>query len=134
MASKNNPGQFDCYTKAHGDEPMFVLLGRDPMAGALVRQWIIRRRFYGEDKAKLAEAVSCASALDKWAETLGKRPQPDGFERMKAPPEQAVAFIEWMADGPCTGNGSGIVCRKQAPNDPEWCCPACRAALLRYGA
>ncbi|HAW11807.1 MAG TPA: aspartate decarboxylase, partial [Chloroflexi bacterium] len=30
MGTKNNPGKFDCYDDAHPDEPMFVLLGRDP--------------------------------------------------------------------------------------------------------
>ena len=32
MATKNNPGKFDCYTNAEPDEPMFILLGRDPVA------------------------------------------------------------------------------------------------------
>jgi hypothetical protein len=43
MGTKNNPGKFDCYDDAHPDEPMFVLLGRDPAAGSLVRLWARRR-------------------------------------------------------------------------------------------
>lgn len=39
MGTKTNPGKFDCYAKAEPDEPVFVLLGRDPSAGPLVRLW-----------------------------------------------------------------------------------------------
>jgi hypothetical protein len=57
----------------------------------------------------------------------------EGFERMKASAAQVVAFVEWMADQPCRGNGSGKLCRVNSPHDLEWCCPFCRAHLLRYG-
>ena len=75
MATKNNPGKFDCYENAKPDEPMFVLLGRDPMAGYLVREWADWREATGEDPAKLAEARACADALDAWARSLGKEPK-----------------------------------------------------------
>ena len=39
MGTKNNPGKFDCYENAEPDEPMFVLLGRDRLAGHLVSIW-----------------------------------------------------------------------------------------------
>ena len=39
MGTKNNPGTFDCYANAEGDEPMFVLLGRDKHAPTLVWLW-----------------------------------------------------------------------------------------------
>jgi hypothetical protein len=39
MGTKNNPGEFDCYSKALPDEPMFVLLARDPRSVQLVRMW-----------------------------------------------------------------------------------------------
>lgn len=39
MGTKNNPGKFDCYANADPDEPMFVLLGRDRLAGHLVSIW-----------------------------------------------------------------------------------------------
>jgi hypothetical protein len=51
MGSKNNPSSFDCYAAAKPDEPMFVLLGRDPMAGALVRLWALMREEAGETGA-----------------------------------------------------------------------------------
>ncbi len=74
MATKKNPGKFDCYANAKPDEPMFVLLGRDPMAATLVRAWADMRETLGEDPDKIAEARACADALDAWARKLGKVP------------------------------------------------------------
>ncbi len=74
MATKKNPGKFDCYANAKPDEPMFVLLGRDAMAGALVRLWADMREVRGEDPAKVAEARACADTLDAWATKLSKEP------------------------------------------------------------
>ena len=72
MGSKNNPGAYDCFSKADPDEPMFVLLGRDASAGLLVRVWAKMREEHGEDPAKVAEARRCADQMDMWAERLGK--------------------------------------------------------------
>lgn len=49
------------------------------------------------------------------------------------PATEATLFIEWLADPPCTGNGSSQLCRVNSPDDPSWCCHACRAFLIRYG-
>jgi hypothetical protein len=91
MATKNRPGAFDCYANAKPDEPMFVLLGRDPMAGSLVREWAWRREAIGEDPVKVAEAKSCAEQLDAWARNLGKRL--DG-NRRAAPPGEMLRIRE----------------------------------------
>ena len=87
MGCKNNPGKFDCYTNAEPDEPMFVLLGRDPVAPFLVSLWAKIR--YGDAEAafyvfqkmcktlipkydaapdvdKVAEATDCAMAMREW--------------------------------------------------------------------
>ena len=74
MGTKNNPGKFDCYAHAEPDEPMFVLLGRDPMAGMLVDIWADLREERGEAPDKVAEARECASKLRAWAEAKGKVP------------------------------------------------------------
>jgi len=73
MGSKRDPGKFDCYEKALPDEPMFILLGRDPQAPALVRQWAERRRQLIQsgnrprsDMAMVEEAEGCALVMESW--------------------------------------------------------------------
>ena len=73
MGSKNNPGSFDCYDNALPDEPMFVLLARDPLAPVIVEQWAIRLTNFiaagqkpESDRAKVEEALCCADAMRAW--------------------------------------------------------------------
>jgi len=91
MGTKNNPGKFDCFAKAEPDEPVFVLLGRDPQAAHLVSIWSKLRagdleaaetvfrhlatqvvfnpnfpeypRANTTDMEKSAEAMACASSM-----------------------------------------------------------------------
>jgi len=74
MATKNNPGKFDCHTKADPDEPHFTLLGRDPTAPFVVLFWIQMRTAMGQrgDDPQIREANECATALKEWARKLGK--------------------------------------------------------------
>ena len=67
MGTKNNPGEFDCYDKAEDDEPMFVLLARDPYAPTLVRIWADTERRFGS-ASKALEAQNCAAAMEAWRE------------------------------------------------------------------
>ena len=64
MGSKLNPGKYDCYANAKPDEPLFVLLGRDKHAPALVRLWAEMRELDGEDSEKVVEALSCAREME----------------------------------------------------------------------
>lgn len=73
MGSKENPGQYDCYANALPDEPMFVLLARDPIGPELVEQWAIRRvNLISEGKkpkadyALVEEARECAEKMRAW--------------------------------------------------------------------
>ncbi len=73
MSTKRNPGQFDCYANALPDEPMFVLLARDPTFSYLVDLWaalrldaIKRGNRPESDKQMVAEAEECACAGSKW--------------------------------------------------------------------
>lgn len=68
MGTKNNPGEWDCYTKAEPDEPMFVLLGRDKHAPMLVRLWAEIRALDGEDDHKVQEAIRCAGFMEMFRE------------------------------------------------------------------
>lgn len=66
MGTKNNPGKFDCYHNAEPDEPMFVLLARDPMAPILVSLWADLREHAAGNPSKVFEARTCAIEMAKW--------------------------------------------------------------------
>lgn len=76
MATKNKPGDYDCYAKADPDEPIFVLLGRDVTASFVVRHWIRVRKALrlGGDKEQeqLSDAKQCSYDMRGWASRLDK--------------------------------------------------------------
>lgn len=84
MATKNNPGAFDCYEKAAPDEPLFVLLARDVTAPQLVEDWARRREeLIGlgikpdtpEERAQIQEARDCAAAMRAWHSAPRAKPK-----------------------------------------------------------
>lgn len=87
MGTKNKPGVFDCYAEAKPDEPMFVLLARDPSAALLVRIWCqLRRARKGltEADSKETEAEHCAVDMERWREDHKKTPD-DPVQRGHGP-------------------------------------------------
>ena len=73
MGTKNSPGKFDCYGNAMPDEPMFILLARDPRFYRYVSQWANDREEAircGErpesDMAMVHEARQCAALGETW--------------------------------------------------------------------
>ena len=66
MGTKNNPGEYDCYANADPDEPMFVLLARDPLAPILVELWASLREHAAGTPSKVKEARACALDMRKW--------------------------------------------------------------------
>ncbi len=66
MGTKANPGHYDCYDKAADDEPMFVLLARDPLAPILVELWAALRAHSSGNPSKVAEARHCAKDMREW--------------------------------------------------------------------
>lgn len=67
MGTKNNPGEYDCYSKAEPDEPMFILLARDDFAPKLVETWARHRRLtHGDADLKAKEADDCALLMEAW--------------------------------------------------------------------
>lgn len=99
MATKNKPGNYDCYDKAKGDEPIFTLRGKDPAASYLVMIWEASRqgkldlmisiarlmmmdqrilaKVGTDEPEKLAEARACAAAMLMWRlESTGKEGEP----------------------------------------------------------
>lgn len=94
MGTKNNPGQFDCYDP---NEPMFVLLARDPSAPMLVRLWAHIRSQRGGDEAKVKEAETCANAMVAWQSEERSEPEsaPESGVR-----ERARKWTPKLAMGP----------------------------------
>ena len=68
MSTKDTASAYDCYESAELDEPMFVLLARDPVAAILVRHWVILRQMKcPEDEVmQHTEAMQTADAMDDW--------------------------------------------------------------------
>jgi len=66
MGTKLKPGKFDCYENAAPDEPMFVLLARDPMAPILVDLWADLREHNAGNPSKVSEARACSADMTAW--------------------------------------------------------------------
>lgn len=73
MGTKMDKGDYGCYEQALPDEPMFVLLARDPDFHRLVRKWAKRRSQDvqcglrpNSDMDMVAEAEECAFEGRKW--------------------------------------------------------------------
>jgi hypothetical protein len=81
MGSKLKPGDYDAYNMALPDEPMFVLIARDPSAPNMLRIWSDTRRklvharaeagdiddaAFAEGLRKCSEADACADDMVIW--------------------------------------------------------------------
>jgi hypothetical protein len=72
MGTKAQPAANDCYEKAEKDEPMFVLLARDPVAPVLVSLWAEINRLNGtQPYEKIMEALECAENMSRYRARLG---------------------------------------------------------------
>ena len=68
MGTKTEPGKYDCQAKAEDDEPVFVLLARDPVAPLIVELWADLRREMGRTEGEqLDEAMQLAKEMEAWA-------------------------------------------------------------------
>lgn len=95
MSTKLNPGAFDCYAAAAPDEPMFILLARDPLAPVLVDIWTqLRMLRTSPDLAKLAEAMDCAEAMRKWK--FEKEKMGEELRALRGVGEPAPVSVEWQ--------------------------------------
>lgn len=63
-----------CLGRSKDDEPIFILCGRDPVAGEIIREWADRREVRAhrtgtldaQEKAKIREARIHSLAMDDW--------------------------------------------------------------------
>lgn len=103
MGTKRNPAKYDCYKAAHPDEPMFVLLGRDPLAAQLVRIWARIRlnelagaeeefraliedagtRYHTPDEEKALSALGLADHLAEWHQGVQLQKSREAFEEQR---------------------------------------------------
>ncbi len=72
MFTKNDAGTFDYFARAGDSEPLFVLLGRDRHAPALVWLWAVLRELDGEDEATVKNARECCEAMLHYAVDRGR--------------------------------------------------------------
>ena len=100
MGTKNHPGKFDCHANALPDEPMFVLLARDPGAPELVEEWARSRaqgiaigQYPASDAPKIMEAMDCAMNMRKW------RVRNDGKWRVKTTPAPKACDVVGPNEG-----------------------------------
>lgn len=75
MGTRQNPGKYDCLSKAKPDEPIFVILGRDRHGAAVVREWARLRELAiamdiapQSDAAMVREARQLADKMEAWRE------------------------------------------------------------------
>jgi len=71
MSTKQSPGPFDCFKAALPDEPIFVILGRDPAGPATLDKWAHERIVLGknvtpDDRERLREAINQATEMSEW--------------------------------------------------------------------
>ena len=70
MATKNEPGVYDCYKNLEPDEPYFLLKSTDVIAPYMVKAWIAIRA------GDILEAIKCVvEAMEHW-EGSGKENRP----------------------------------------------------------
>lgn len=67
MGTKRQPGAWDCYDRAHPDEPIFTLRANDPLASAIVDAWAgLYALRVNHDPDKVDEARACAESMRRW--------------------------------------------------------------------
>ena len=77
-------GNHDCLAMRRADEPMFILLGRDPDAHNIVRAWANRRLAAGGDPKHCNQALATADRMQAYASCPANAPA-------SAPPAEAYA-------------------------------------------
>jgi hypothetical protein len=111
MGTKLKPGTFDCYANAKPDEPMFILLARDPLAPILVKLWADLREHAAGNPSKVAEARMCALAMKQWRQTQQADPPASAEEPIEL--LKLAAAAPEPADTKC-GN-CGLLYRQADP-------------------
>lgn len=75
MSTKSTPGSFRCYEAALPDEPMFVILGRDPAGPATLHFWAQERIKQGktkeiDDNARIGACLRESEEMAAWRKKI----------------------------------------------------------------
>lgn len=105
MATKNHGGQFRCYDAALPDEPMFVILARDPAAPATVEFWATERVRQGkvheqDDQDRIKAAIDEAKEFQEWRDRMLAN-----AEETQQPPVWKLGVTHREDDAPITDRG-----------------------------
>jgi hypothetical protein len=92
MGTKRNPGAFDCHAAALPDEPLFILLARDPAAPHLVKAWAALYR------GDFNEAMRLVRDAHQRLLGLGRTGSQDGAKLYDAK-NTAMDMVDWRAAG-----------------------------------
>lgn len=92
--TKTDPKRYDCWANAKEDEPVFVLLARDPVAWLLVMQWAGIRQALGKTAPEqIADAEECAREMATYCDSIGK-----SVDRTIAHTAFFELYRQWQAD------------------------------------
>lgn len=61
--------QDSCWNKARDNEPIFILLGRDPVSSGVIRAWIHQRIAGKKNRAidpQIMNAMECAAEMEAY--------------------------------------------------------------------
>ncbi len=69
MGIKRIEAESGCFSKAHPDEPLFVLRAQDALAPNIVRSWASLAEQQGTPPEKVREARELADQMEAWHTT-----------------------------------------------------------------
>lgn len=113
MGTKANQSKFDCYNKAEPDEPMFVLLGRDPQAACLVSIW---------SKVRVGDPVAARAVFNHMIEQMLFNPNfptypREGTTDMEKSQEAMECSLAMFAFRKARIANQGVKCQADDPQE-----------------
>lgn len=119
MATKRDPGAFDCYKAALPDEPFFTLLARDPAAPDTLRVWAAERVRHKktetpDDQDRIEIAYRDAEEMERWR-AANLDPLGDGVATWRLPrqiEEDTAISIQQPVYIPAEQEGDAVTINK----------------------
>ena len=96
MGTKDQPSRFDCYDKAEPEEPLFTLLGRDPLAPPLVEAWAMMRELPSHLVVPFMKAL--VGLMSSFTELSGVKPGERLEAKLTEARRTAAAMRLWRVE------------------------------------